>query len=254
MNTWDNNERALYAGGISYEQTRASFLKRVYGLFTASVLFSAIGALVALYGGVSYSQVAIHVGRETVMVPPLVAFFGQHYIISALLMLASILGASFVSRVRGVNVLALFGMATVIGVLLGPALFYATVAASAGKTLSASPIRDAFLLSVVGFTGLTGYALTTKRDFSFLGGALTMGLFVLIGASLLNIFLGSAVFGLAISSVAVLLFGAYVLYDTSRLVRGDMDNPVGAAIGIYMNFLNIFLALLRILSSSRNND
>ena len=78
-----------------------------------------------------------------------------------------------------------------------------------------------------------------------------MGLFVLIGASLLNIFLGSSVFGLAIASVSVLLFGAYVLYDTSRILRSGEDDAVGFAISLYMDFFNIFLAILRILSSRR---
>jgi len=251
MNSWDyNRERAWGPQALDRGETRASFLKRVYGLFTGSVVFSAIGALFALYGGVSHSKTEV-AGRA---IPPLVAFFGEHYIIAMLVMIGAVLGASLVRHVPGVNVVALFGMATVIGIVIAPSLFVAMIRASAGGTISASPIRDAFILSVVGFGGLTAYALTTRKDFSFMGGALTMGLFVLIGASVLNIFLGSSVFGLAISSVAVLLFGAYVLYDTSRLLRSDERDAVGFAISLYMDFLNIFLALLRILSSSSRRD
>lgn len=253
MNSWDHQSPA-WAGGrsISRIASRATFLKRVYGMFTASILFSALGALGALYGGLSSSQAVIRVGGQNVVVPPLVAYFGQHYIIAALIMMGVVFGASMVRHVKGLNVLALFGMATVIGIVIAPALFYATLASGIGKTLSASPVRDAFILSVVGFGGLTGYALTSTKNFSFLGGALTMGLFVVIGASLLNLFLGSSVFGLAISSVAVLLFGAFVLYDTSRLLHSDEEDAVGGAIQLYLNFLNIFLALLRILSSRRD--
>ncbi|MRG94518.1 Bax inhibitor-1 family protein [Polyangium spumosum] len=253
MNSWDYREQTWGASGLTRGASRVAFLKRVYGLFTASVLFSAIGALVALHAGVSASQAFVAVGGTRVAVPPLVAFFGQHYIIGAIVMIGSVFGASMVRHVKGLNVLALFGMATVIGVVIAPSLFYATLAAGLGKTLSSSPIRDAFLLSVGGFGGLTAYALTTKKDFSFLGGALTMGLFVIIGAGLLNLFLGSSVLGLAIASVSVLLFGAYVLYDTSRLLREGEDDAVGGAISLYMNFLNIFLALLRILSSRRGD-
>lgn len=253
MNSWDHQSPA-WAGARSNSRasSRAAFLKRVYGLFTGSIIFSALGALGALYGGLSSSQAIIRVGGQNVVVPPLVAFFGQHYFIAVLVMMGVVFGASMVRHVKGLNILALFGMATVIGIVIAPTLFYATLASGLGKTLSASPVRDAFLLSVIGFGGLTGYALTSTKDFSFLGGALSMGLFVVIGASLLNIFLGSSVFGLAISSVSVLLFGAFVLYDTSRMLHSDEEDAVGGAIQLYLNFLNIFLSLLRILSSRRD--
>jgi len=252
MNSWEHQSRAWGAASISRAASRSSFLKRVYGLFTASIIFSAIGAMVALNAGVASSQAIIQIGGQSVTVPPLVAYFGQHYIIAALVMLGSVFGASMVRHVKGLNVLALFGMATVIGVIIAPTLFYATLVAGLGKTLSAAPVRDAFILSALGFGGLTGYALTTTKDFSFLGGALTMGIFVVIGASLLNLFVGSSVFSLAISSVAVLLFGAFVLYDTSRLLHSDEDDAVGGAIQLYLDFLNIFLSLVRILSSRRD--
>lgn len=232
--------------------TRIGFLKKVYGLFTASVVFSAIGAIVALNVGTAVSKLVVNIGGQRVVVPPLVGFFAQHPFISMGIMLAAVLGASLVRHKRGLNVVALFGMATILGVVIGPALFFAQISAGLGGTLSASPIRDAFILSTLGFSGLTGYALVTKKDFSYLGGALMMGLFVLIGASLLNLFLGSSVFGLAIASVAVLLFGAYVLYDTSRILRSGENDAVGAAISLYMDFFNIFLAILRILSARRD--
>jgi modulator of FtsH protease len=116
-------------------------------------------------------------------------------------------------------------------------------------------VRDAFLLTVLGFTGLTSYALLSKRDFSFLGGFLSMGLWVLIGASILSFFVGGASFSLAIASVGVLLFGGYILYDTSRILRDPTNrDPVGAAIGLYLNFLNMFIFLLRIMGSARRSD
>jgi len=113
----------------------------------------------------------------------------------------------------------------------------------------------AFLLTVLGFTGLTSYALLSKRDFSFLGGFLSMGLWVLIGASILGMFVGGSAFSLAIASVGVLLFGGYILFDTSRMLRDPSNrDAVGAAIGLYLNFLNLFLFLLRILASSRRSS
>lgn len=232
--------------------TRLAFLKKVYGLFTASVVFSAIGAMVALYAGVGASQLTIEAGSQTITVPPLVAFFAQHWIIGLVLLLGSVFGASFVRHRPGINVVALFGMAFVIGVIIAPSLFFAQVAAGLGTTISSSPIRDAFILAVAAFAGLSGYALVTQKDFSYMRGALTMGLFVVIGAAVLNIFIGSSIFGLAIASVCVLLFGAYILYDTSRLLRGGENDAVGCAISLYLDFLNLFLALLRILGGSRD--
>lgn len=252
MNSWDQPQRTWATASVSRVGDRTAFLKRVYGLFTGSIIFSAVGALVALNAGLAGSKQFMRFGGELVPVPPLVAFFGQHYIIGFLMMMGVVFGASMVRHVKGLNVIALFGMATVIGLVIAPTLFVATAAAGFGKTLSVAPVRDAFLLSVAGFTGLTAYALNTRKDFSFLGGALTMGFFVVLGASLLNLFVGSTIFSLAISSVVVLLFGAYVLYDTSRLLHSDEDDAVGGAISLYMDFLNIFLALLRILSARRD--
>jgi modulator of FtsH protease len=234
-------------GPLVITPARLAFLKKVYSLFTASIVFSAIGATIALTAGTEASQLRV---GDTV-VPPLVAFFMEHWVISLMMLFGSVFGASAVRLKPGINVVALFGMATVVGVVIGPSLFFAQLAAASGSTVSAAPIRDAFLLATAGFVGLSGYALVTRKDFSFMRGALSMGLFVVIGAMVLNIFIGSSVMGLAIASVCVLLFGAFILYDTSRLLRSGVDDPVGGAISLYLNFLNLFLALLRILSSRR---
>lgn len=249
MGAWEQRGNTWGAlPSASRAEERVSFLKRVYMLFTGSVLFSAIGALFALHAGVSSSQATLSIGQAEKTLPPLVAFFGQHYIAGAIIMFLCVFGAYAVRHVRGLNVLALFGMATMIGIIVAPSVFVAQLAASAGNTLSSAPIRDAFILATLGFAALTGYAFTTKRDFSYLGGALTMGLFVLIGASILNLFFHSSVFGLAIASVSVLAFGGFVLYDTSKILHGTEEDPVSAAIELYLDFLNLFLALLRILS------
>jgi modulator of FtsH protease len=245
-----------YARGVAREsaQDKLAFLRKVYGLFTGSLAAAAFGAIVALYAGASVSHVSVPIDDyRSVTIPPLVAFFMNHYIIGFLIPIAAIVGASAVRFKPGVNVAALFGATFVSGLSLGPLLFIAQVLATGGHTLSASPVRDAFLLTVLGFGGLTGYALVTKKDFSFLGGFVSMGLWVLLGAMFLNFFVGGATFGLAIASVGVLLFGAYVLYDTSRLLHGDNRDPVGAALTLYLNFVNLFVFLLRILMSERRD-
>jgi modulator of FtsH protease len=232
---------------------KVAFLRKVYGYFTGSVVFAAAGAMIALYAGADLSRVNVPIDGRAHAVPPLVLFFAQHWIIGLLLFLGAFMGASRVRERPGVNVLALFGAALVSGLYIAPMIWFVSLQAT-GTMLSPSPVRDAFLLAAVGFTGLTAYALLSRRDFSFLGGFLSMGLWVVIGASLLGMFVGGSAFSLAIASVGVLLFGAFILYDTSRILR-DPDNrdAVGAAISLYLNFLNLFLFLLRILSSSRRD-
>lgn len=227
---------------------RLAYLRKVYSLFLAGIVAAAGGAMAALYTG---QPIAAGKG---VMVPPLVAFVMQHGIIALIVYFGAFFFLSAVRHKPGINVAALLGFTFLSGLFIAPALFVATFMAKMGNTLSANPVRDAFLLATAGFTGLTAYVFVSKKDFSFLGGFLWMGLLVLIGASLIGIFVGSQVFSLAIASVGVLLFGAYVLYDTSRLLHSDVpQSPIDGAIQLYLDFLNIFLFLLQILSSRRND-
>ena len=228
----------------------ASYLRRVYLLFTGGVFFAIVGALGALYLG---TPAVVDAGRGvTFEVPPLVAFGMEHWIMMLVVYIGAFFAASTLRRRPGVNVAALFGYALVTGVFLAPSLFMAQLMASQGATLDASPVRDAFLLTGLAFTGLSGYVLLTRKDFSFLGAALNMGIWVILGAMLLGFFFHSAVFQLAIASVGVLLFSGYILYDTSRILHDRSENDaVGAALRLFLDVVNLFLFLLRILSSSR---
>ncbi len=225
------------------------YLRRVYSLFLGGVVFAVVGALVALYSG---APVPLDMGGGQLAVPPMVAFGLQHGIIAIIVYIAAFFGANMVRRKPGINLVALFGYTFITGVFIAPALFIAQLAASHGATLSPAPVRDAFLLTAGAFTGLTGYVLITKRDFSFMGAGLSMGLWVIIGASLLNFFFHSSVFQLAISSVGVLLFCGYILFDTSRILKErDESDPIGAALRLFLDVINLFMFLLQILSSGR---
>lgn len=236
--------------------TTAAFLRKVYTYFTLSVVAAAAGALGSLYLGAETSRVTI-VLRDgaTVAVPPLVNFFASHWLIGGLLFLGSVMGASFVRQRPGINVAALLGMGFVSGLVAAPAIWITQMMATTGQTLTASPVRDAFLLAVTGFVGLTGYAMVARRDFSFLRGFLSMGLWVVLGALILGFFVQSSVFHLAIASVGVLLFGGFILYDTWRIVHrpDERGDAVGAAISIYLSFLNLFLFLLSIFRGGSRN-
>jgi len=227
-----------------------SFLRRVYLLFTGGVWFAVAGALLALYAGAPV-ELAGRTGA-TVTVPPVIAFGLQHWVVMFIAYIGAFFAATFMRRIRGLNVIALFGYAFVTGLFVAPTVFFAQVMAGAGHTLDASPVRDAFLLTAAAFVGLSGYTLVTRKDFSNIGAGLTIGLFVLIGASILGIFVHAAAFQLAIASVGVLLFAGFILYDTSRIMRSGEDDAVGAALSLFLDIVNMFLFLLRILSSSRD--
>lgn len=102
------------------------------------------------------------------------------------------------------------------------------------------------------FLGLSGYALTTRRDFSFLGGFLFVGLLVVFGAALLNIFLSIPALHLALSATMVLLMSGFILYDTSRMVNGGVDNYIIATVQLYVNIFNLFVNLLHLLGFASN--
>lgn len=226
-------------------------MRRVYTYLTIGILFAVAGGLAALYAG---PTIEVRRGYEALEIPFGVALGVRFWWGLFALYFASALAATWLRKVRGVNLVALFGFTFVTGLVAAPAIFFAQMSASSGATLSASPVRDAFLLTFAAFAGLTSYAFITKRDFSYLGGFLSMGLWVLIGASILGFFFHSEAFQLAIASVGVLLFGGFILFDTSRILRAgdDADDAVGAALGMYLNIFNLFMFLLRILGASRD--
>jgi modulator of FtsH protease len=223
---------------------RIDFLKKVYGLFTASLVVSALGAMCALYIGAP----DVEEGARVRAMPPLVELFAAHPILSMGVVFGVMFGARALRSIPGVNVLALFGMAAVLGATTAPALYMASAAAGLGGTLSSAPVRDAFILTVLTFGSLTLGVFLSKEDLSFLASGLVMGAMVVLGAMLLNALLGSTLLGLAISSVSVLVFGGYVLYNTSRLLRSSEEDPVGGALDLYLNFINLFSSILHILS------
>jgi modulator of FtsH protease len=228
-----------------------AYLRKVYSLFAGGILFAIAGALVALYAG--QPTVVGESGGVSVALPPVVAFGVEHWVLMFLMYLGAFFAASFARRIPGVNVAALFGYTFVTGLFIAPSIFFAMLLASSGATLDPSPVRDAFLLTGAAFTGLTGYVFVTKKDFSFLGASLSIGLWVVLGAMLLSFFLHSAVLQLAIASVGVLLFAGYILYDTSRILQDREErDAVGSALRLFLDVVNMFLFLLRILSSARN--
>jgi len=97
------------------------------------------------------------------------------------------------------------------------------------------------------FLGLSGYALTSKRDFSFMGGFLFAGIMVVFIAAIANIFLAVPALALAVSGAIILLMSGFILFDTSRIINGGETNYIMATYGLYLSIFNIFISLLQIL-------
>ncbi len=97
------------------------------------------------------------------------------------------------------------------------------------------------------FFTLAGVATVSKKDFSFLGNFLFVGMVVVLLAALANAFFQIPALSLVISAVAVLIFSAYILYDISRIVNGGEDNYISATLAVYLDIYNVFVSLLNLL-------
>jgi len=97
------------------------------------------------------------------------------------------------------------------------------------------------------FLGLSAYVLTTKKDFNYMGGFLFVGLIVIFGAVILNLFMSIPALSLAISGGMVLLMSGFILFDTSRIVNGGETNYVRATVSLFINIFNLFTSLLHLL-------
>ena len=104
------------------------------------------------------------------------------------------------------------------------------------------------------FLGLSGYALTTRKEFSFMAGFLMVGMLVIIGASLLNIFLGIPALFLTINAAVVMIMSGFILYETSSIIHGGETNYIMATASLFLSILNMFSALLHLLGALGGDD
>ncbi|MCP3668162.1 MAG: Bax inhibitor-1/YccA family protein [Gammaproteobacteria bacterium] len=104
------------------------------------------------------------------------------------------------------------------------------------------------------FLGLSGYALTTRKDFNFMGGFLFAGMLVVLFGALANIFMAIPAISLAISGVVILLMSGFILYDTSRMIHDQNSNYIMMTVSLYLSIFNIFISLLHILGATSGDD
>lgn len=171
-------------------------------------------------------------------------------------------GASLVSSIAAIGLLwfalprtanstagipVLFAITGLLGLGLAPMLNY---------YLAVNPSIVSTALGGTGviFLGLSGYALTTRKDFSFMGGFLMVGIVVVLVAALANIFLQMPVMGLVVSGAIVMLMSGLILYQTSSIIHGGETNYIMAAASLFISLLNMFQALMHLLGAFGGDD
>lgn len=154
----------------------------------------------------------------------------------------------------GAGIGVVFAFTGLLGLSLGPTLNY-YLQFSNGSQIVMQALGGTALV----FFALSGYVLTTKKDFSFMRGMLVAGLVVVliaaVGAVVASLFgVEVTAFSLAISAAIVFLMSGFILYDTSRIVNGGEQNYIMATTGLYLNIYNLFVALLHLISAFSGND
>ncbi len=238
--------RAAYATGpvarpATFDAGLRTYMLSVYNYMASGVLLTGVVALLFARSGMVYSLFN-EVGR-----PSLLGW------VAMLAPLGIVLTMSFgINRMSETSLKALFwGYAAIMGVSLSTIFLRYT-----GGSIAAT-----FFATSASFAALSLYGYTTKRDLSGFGKFLLMGLVGLIVASLINAFFPSPTGSLLISFVGVLLFAALTVYDTQKIknmyeyvdgtdFRGK--SIVMGALTLYLDFINLFLFLLRFMGGNRN--
>ena len=212
------------AGTLAEQQNRV--LRNTYWLLALTMLPTIAGA----FAGQQFNLARVFMAYP--IAAPLVMFgvmIGSLFVVTAL-------------RNSVWGIVALFGFTFVAGLALTPILTYAAGFRNGGQLVALAGGMTAVI-----FFALATYATVTKRDFSFMGKFLFVGLILLIVASLANLFFQIPALSLTISAIAVLLFSAYILFDVSRIVNGGETNYVMATMSLFLNIYNLFVSLLNIL-------
>ncbi len=203
-------------------------LKNTYMLLALTMAVSAVACGVAM---------AIGLGRGAALMMNLAAIAMVWFVLPKTANSAS-------------GIYVVFGFTALLGASLGPTISYYLATPNGSQV-----VMQALAGTALVFFGLSGYVLTTKKDFSFMRGFLVTGLIVvllcavaLMVASFFGVQIGGA--SLAISAAIVFLMSGFILFDTSRIVNGGETNYVMATVSLYLNIYNLFVALLHLIGAS----
>ncbi|MDY7539515.1 Bax inhibitor-1/YccA family protein [Undibacterium sp. RTI2.1] len=194
-------------------------LRNTYMLLSMTLLFSALTAAASIAFALPSPG----------MIITLVGYFGLLFLTNKF-------------RNSGLGILFVFALTGFMGLTIGPIIsHYLGMAGGAGIVMSAMGLTGAIFLS------LSAYVLVSKRDFSFMGGFLMIGMLVAFVASLGAIFFQIPALSLTISAAMVLLMSGMILFETSNIIRGGETNYIMATVSLYVTILNLFLSLLQLL-------
>lgn len=207
------------------ELDTSKVLKNTYMLLGATLAFSAFIAFLSM------SLNAPHPG----LIITLVGFYG-------------LLFAVHKTQNSGMGIVFTFALTGFMGYTLGPII---SMFAGAGAM---HVVTNALGMTALVFFGLSGYALVSRKDFSFLSGAITAGFFVLLGAMIVGMFTDIAGLQLTISAGFVLFSSMVILYQTSQIIHGGERNYVLATVTLFVSIYNLFLSLLNLLMAFSGED
>lgn len=208
------------------EATTNRVLRNTYLLLSATLLFSAAMAGVAMVTGMPYLGPIV----------TLVGYFGLLFL-------------TYKLRNSAAGIAAVFGLTGFMGLTLGPLLSaYLTRVPNGGELVMTS-------LGITGvlFLGLSAFVVKSRRDMSFLGTFLTVGLFGLLGVILVGLFVDLSAFQMAISGAIVLLMAGCILHETSAIIHGGQDNYILATVSLYVSIYNIFVNLLALFGATSDD-
>ena len=197
-------------------------LKNTYMLLSMTLLFSALTAGASMYFNLPHPGLII----------TMVGYFGLLFLTSKFS--NSALGLVFV-----------FALTGFMGITLGPIISMYINNFSNGSELVMTALGGTGVI----FLGLSGYALTTKKDFSFMGGFLMVGILVAFLAGLGAFFFQMPALSLAVSAMFVLLMSGLILYQTSEIIHGGETNYIMATVTLYVSIYNLFTSLLHLLGA-----
>jgi modulator of FtsH protease len=211
-------ERLSTARPQSIRLATNKVIRNTYMLLSMTLAFSAVMAFVAMATG----------ARPISWIVMIAVFIGGPFVIHALRNSIWSLPLTFV-------------FTGFMGYVLGP-----IVTLYLAQPNGSEIVMGALSTTAVMFVGLSAYALTTRKDFSFLGGFVFVGFLVVLAAIVANLFLGLPALSLAISAAAVLVVSAAILFDTSRMVHDGETNYVMMTVSLYANIYVLFLHLLNL--------
>ncbi|MFT7623111.1 MAG: modulator of FtsH protease, partial [Myxococcota bacterium] len=146
------------------------------------------------------------------------------------------------------NVVAFSAYALFTGVIVSSIVLVALIMGEQIAGNAMLYVAQAFGITAGVFGGLSIYAYTTKTDFSWMRGVLFVGVIALIILSIVNFFVQSSIFTMAVSFLGVLIFSGYTLYDTQKIMREYPANAhIAAAMALFTNFIMLFMYILRLI-------